>query len=209
MSEKIFDYKKEYRDLYLPGNKPVLVQVPPMSFIMADGQGNPNGPDFQQAVELLCGLAYAVKMSHKTGLQPQGYFAYVVPPLEGLWWIEGGGFSFEQRGNWRWTAMIRQPEFVDADFFHWAVDEVLRKKPGLDVERARFEAFEEGLCVQIMHKGPYAAEPETMRVMESFILNEGLTDMVGRGGKHHEIYLSDPRKGRPENMKTVLRHPVR
>lgn len=208
MSEKAFDYKKEYRDLYLPGSKPVLVQVPSMHFIMVDGQGDPNDPEFQQAVELLYGLSFTIKMSKKKGVPPPGYFEYVLPPLEGLWWIEGGGFSFEQRDNWRWTLMIRQPEFVSLDFFQWAAGEVNKKKPALELDNVRFEAFEEGLCVQIMHKGPYASEPQTMKTMETYMVAEGFTDLVGRGGKHHEIYLSDPRRGKPENMKTVLRHPV-
>ncbi|MFZ5974846.1 MAG: GyrI-like domain-containing protein [Bacillota bacterium] len=208
MSAKAFDYKKEYKDLYLPKDKPVLIEVPPMQFIMADGSGDPNGGHFQQAVELLYGLTYTVKMSKMKGNQPEGYFEYVVPPLEGLWWIDEGGFSFEKRENWKWTVMIRQPEFVDAGVFQWACSELQKKKPELNPDNACFGDFEEGLCVQIMHMGPYAEEPRSMDKMTAFMEQEGLRDMVGAGGKHHEIYLSDPRKGKPENMKTVLRHPV-
>lgn len=209
MSEKSLDFKKEFKDLYMPPAKPVLITVPPMNFIMADGTGDPNGnPAFQEAVELLYGLSFTIKMSKMKNKQPEGYFEYVVPPLEGLWWIDGGGFSFDQRDNWRWTLMIRQPEFVTSDFFAWAAQELAAKKPELPVSKARFEAFDEGLCVQAMHLGPYATEPETMGRIEEFLGANGLKDRLGHGGKHHEIYLSDPRKADPGKMKTVLRHPV-
>lgn len=209
MSEKAFDFKKEYKDLYLPKNKPQLIEVPSMNFIMVDGSGDPNNsPEFQHATELLYGLSYTIKMSSKKGLEPKGFFDYVVPPLEGLWWIDEGSFSFEMRDNWKWTLMIRQPDFVDHEVFQWAVRELTRKKPELAAEKARFEAFEEGLCVQIMHIGPYSAEPETMEKIEAFLKENGLRNRFSSGGKHHEIYLSDPRKSKPETMKTVLRHPV-
>lgn len=155
MSVKAFDFKKEYRYLYMPKEKPVLVEVPPINFIMVDGKGDPNNnSSFVQAIELLYGLSYNIKMSKMKGSQPEGYFEYVVPPLEGLWWID------------------------------------------------------EGLCVQMMHIGPYSTEPATIKKMEDFIEQEGLQDKLGSGGKHHEIYLSDPRKSKPQSMKTVLRHPV-
>ena len=209
MSQKPFDYKKEYKDLYMPKDKPVLIDVPDMNFIMVDGSGDPNdNPDFQQAIELLYGLSFTIKMSKKKGKQPEGYFEYVVPLLEGLWWIDEGVFSLEVRDNWKWTVMIRQPEFVDQDLFAWAQSELKKKKPELPIENARFEAFHEGLCVQIMHIGPYATEPETMKKVEAFIAEQGLRDKVSSGGKHHEIYISDPRRCKPEKMKTVLRHPV-
>ncbi len=209
MSEKAFDYKKEYKDLYLPKEKPVLIEIPTLHFLMVDGSGDPNNnPGFEQAVGLLYGLSFTIKMSKMKGNQPEGYFEYVVPPLEGLWWIDEGGFSFEKRDNWKYTLMIRQPEFVNEQGFHWACGELARNKPELAPEKARFEAFEEGLCVQIMHIGPYSTEPETMKKMNDFMKQEGLQDRVGNDGKHHEIYLSDPRKSKPENMKTVLRHPV-
>lgn len=209
MSKKAFDYKKEYKDLYLPKGKPMLIDVPSMNFIMTDGTGDPNNnPNFQRAIELLYGLTFTIKMSKMKGNQPEEYFEYVVPPLEGLWWIDNGVFSLEVRENWKWTVMIRQPEFVDESVFQWACNELKRKKPDLPVESARFEAFEEGLSVQMMHIGPYSTEPETMKQIEDFIKQNGLRDRLGDGGKHHEIYLSDPRKGKPENMKTVLRHPV-
>ncbi|HHT04753.1 MAG TPA: transcriptional regulator [Hydrogenispora sp.] len=209
MSEKVFDYKKEYKDLYMPKDKPVLIEVPPMNFLMADGSGDPNNnPEFQQATELLYGLSYTIKMSKKKGKEPDGYFEYVVPPLEGLWWIDEGLFSLEKRDNWKWTLMIRQPEFVNEELIQWATTELMRKKPELTTKKARFEVFEEGLCVQIMHVGPYSTEPETMKKVEAFLLEHGLKNRLSSGGKHHEIYLSDPRKAKPERMKTVLRHPV-
>jgi len=203
------DYKKEYKDLYMPKDTAMLIEVPAMNFIMVDGKGDPNNnSEFQEAVELLYGLSFTIKMSKMKGSQPDGYFEYVVPPLEGLWWIDEGEFLFEDRGNWKWTLMIRQPEFVTAEFFEWACKELKNKKPALPVERTRFASFYEGLCVQIMHNGPYAKEPETMEKIDGFMKANGLQDRLGHGGKHHEIYLSDPRKSKPENMKTVLRHPV-
>ena len=208
MSGKAFDYKKEYKDLYLPNTKPVQVDVPSMNFIMVDGAGDPNSPVFRRVVEVLYGFSFTIKMSKMKGAQPPGYFEYVVPPLEGLWWVSGGGFSFERRDNWLWTAMIRQPEFVTPEVFAWAHNELRKKKPELRVDAARFETFTEGRCVQAMHIGPYATEPETMLKIEAFMAANNLKDKVGHGGKHHEIYLSDPRKANPETMKTVLRHPV-
>lgn len=209
MAEKAFDFKKEYKELYLPKEKPVHIDVPIMNFIMVDGKGDPNNStDFQQAVELLYGLSYTIKMSKKKGKEPAGYFEYVVPPLEGLWWVNDEFFSLEHRDNWLWTIMIRQPDFVTNDFFAWAKAEFKKKKTDLTVEKARFETYTEGLCVQSLHLGPFATEPNTMKKIEAFIQDEGLVDLVAKGGKHHEIYLSDPRKAKPENMKTVLRHPV-
>jgi hypothetical protein len=207
--ESAFDFKKEYRDLYLPGDKPGLVTVPAMNFIMLDGAGDPHSNDeFEQSVEVLYGLSYTIKMSKKKGSQPEGYFEYVVPPLEGLWWIGQGIFSLAERDNWQWTLMIRQPEFVTGEFFKWACGEFKKKKPGLPVEKARLATFEEGLCVQALHTGPYATEPETMAKMDAYMKANRLRDKLHEGGKHHEVYLSDPRKSKPERLKTVLRHPV-
>lgn len=209
MSEKVFDYKRQYKNLYMPKDKPVLVEVPAINFIMVDGSGDPNNnPNFQQTIELLYGLSFAIKMSKMKDNQPEGYFEYVIPPLEGLWWINEGGFSFIKRDNWKWTLMIRQPEFVNEEVFKWACEELTKKKPELPIKKARFEAFTEGLCVQIMHIGPYANESETIKKVDAFIMEEGLVNRLSTSGKHHEIYLSDPRKSKSENIKTVLRHPV-
>lgn len=210
MAGKPFDFKKEFKNLYQPKDIPELIEVPAMKFIMVDGQGDPNNnPEYQMAIELLYALSYAIKMSHKKDKAPSGFFEYVVPPLEGLWWIEEGEFSLVNRENWLWTALIRQPDFVTEDVFAWACSEVRAKKPDLPVEKARLESFEEGLCVQILHIGPYSAEPETMKKVAAFLHEHGLQDKVPTSeGKHHEIYLSDPRKVKPESMKTILRHPV-
>ncbi len=202
------DYKKDFKDLYLPKNKPSIIDVPEMVFIMVDGKGDPNGEEYERAVSLLYGLSFTIKMSYKNNKEIPGYFQYVVPPLEGLWWCEGGGFNFNERDNWRWTSMIRQPEFVTEEIFNWAVEALKKKKPDLDTTKARLEKFKEGLCVQSMHIGPYAKEPETVAMMQDFMKKNNLVDDIGDVRKHHEIYLSDPRKVKGEKLKTVLRHPV-
>lgn len=204
-----FDYKKAYKDLYMPKGTPALVTVPPMNFIMADGKGDPNtSPMFNEVVSLLYGFAFTIKMSKNGKVQPEGYFDFVVPPLEGLWWTDGSEFSLDDRENWRWTLMLRQPEFVNSGVFDWAGQTIERKKPEQQIGLARFESFDEGLCVQAMHKGAYAKEPETMEKINVFIAQSGLVDTVEDSGLHHEIYLSDPRRGKPENMRTVLRRAV-
>jgi hypothetical protein len=207
------DYKKEYKDLYLPGTKPVLIQVPKIAFIMVDGRGDPNLPDgeYSRAMEVLYALTYTIKMSKMGGRAPKGYFEYVVPPLEGLWWYEdGGGFDLKKsKSQFCWTSMIRQPEFVTPELFAAACEAAAKKKPGLDLSKARFSEFEEGLCVQCMHIGHYDAEPETVEKMDSFVNENGYVCDLSDTRRHHEIYLGDPRKGDPEKMKTVIRHPVR
>lgn len=206
MPEKL-DYKKQYKDLYMPGKKPMAVDVPDMTFMMVDGAGDPNGEVYQKAVSALYALTFTIKMSKMGGGAPAGYFEYVVPPLEGLWWSEGP-FDFDQRGAWRWTSMIRQPEFVTQEVFDWAVAQCKQKKPDIDVSAARLESFTEGLCVQVMHIGPYADEPASVELMHAYMEQNGLRDDTGLERKHHEIYLGDPRKTAPEKLRTVLRHPV-
>ena len=203
-----FDFKKEYKDLYMPKSAPMLIDVPPMSFIMLDGRGDPNGEEYQNALGTLYALSYTVKMSKMGGKQPPGYFEYVVPPLEGLWWCDGDAFDLNKRDRWLWTSMIRQPEFVTAEVFAWAKEAAKKKKPEFDYDKARFETFREGLCVQAMHTGPFDDEPATLARMQAFIEQNGLKSAVGAERKHHEIYLSDPRKTAPEKLKTVLRLPV-
>jgi len=208
MADK-YDYKKEYNDLYLPKSEPAFIEVPQIQFIMADGSGNPNGnPQYEAAMSVLYALTFTIKMSRLSGNAPVGYFDYVVPPLEGLWWTDGGAFRFDSRDNWRWTSMIRQPDFVTDEVFLWAVSEVRRKKPSLPVDIARLESFREGLCAQMMHHGPYADEPASIERMRVFIEQNGFRDATGNVRRHHEIYLSDPRKTAPEKLRTVLRHPV-
>lgn len=218
MAEK-FDYKKEYKDLYLPKQKPVLIDVPVMNFIMIDGAGDPNISEaYQEAMEILYGLSYTIKMSKMGGNQPSGYFEYIVPPLEGLWWFEGDTFDATRlidKSKFLWTSMIRQPEFVTDEVFQWAVRELKRKKPNLDISKARLESLAEGLCVQMMHIGPYENEPVSIERMEQFIVDQGYQNAIsdrlpsGQVRRHHEIYLGDPRKTASDNMKTVLRHPVK
>ena len=205
-----FDFKKQYKDLYMPPQKPMLIDVPAMNFLMVDGAGDPkNNLEFQDAIGTLYSMSYTIKMLPKKSITPAGYFDYSVAPLEGLWWLSDGGvFSFEKRGNWLWTVMIRQPDFVTADMISALTPAVMRRKPNPALAKLRFESFTEGLCVQMMHVGPYATEPQTVASMDSFIEKNNLLCRLGRGGKHHEIYLSDPNKSKPETMKTVLRYPV-
>ena len=210
-----FDFKKQYRDLYMPAAKPALVDVPPMVFVMVDGKGDPNAPggEYAAAMEILYGLAYAVKMSKMSGATPPGYFDYVVPPLEGLWHIEGFVFDgvspIADKSKFEWTSMIRQPDFVTPEVFAAAKAALAKKKPGLNLDRARLETFTEGLCAQVMHTGPYDDEPATIAGLEAFIAASGCVTDINGVRRHHEIYLGDPRKTAPEKRKTVIRHPVR
>jgi len=209
MADTVYDFKKTDKLLYQPGKDPVLIEVPALPFVMLDGAGDPNGnPDFETAVELLYGLSYTIKMSKKSGNQPEGYFDFVVPPLEGLWWVPDGHFSLTERGNWLWTLMIRLPDFVTESVFHSTRAALGKKKPALPTNRLRFESYREGLCIQALHVGPYATEPETMLKIEDLMTRMNLVSRLDSDGRHHEIYLSDPRKGDPAAMKTILRHPV-
>lgn len=204
------DFKKEDKELYCALAEPTLVKVGAMNFLMVDGKGDPNtNPQFQTAVEALYGLSYTIRMMPKSGLTPPGYFEYVVPPLEGLWWVgEGEEFSFQNRDNWCWTLMIRQPDFVTNQLIHAAENIVHQRKKQLKIEAVRFETFTEGLCVQILHLGPYSTEPKTQALLDAFMVKSGLRPTFAQGGKHHEIYLSDPRRTAQEKLKTILRQPV-
>ncbi len=218
MAEKM-DYSLAYRELYRPSREPGIIDVPEIPFLMVDGQGDPNQEDgeYQKALELLYALTFTIKMSKMGARAIPGYFEYAVPPLEGLWWLadEKDMDFFSRKERYCWTSMIRQPEFVTEEVLAWAKGEVRRKKPGLDAEKARLASFAEGLCVQAMHLGPYDKEPETLAGMEAYIHEHGLETDIGtplKNGmvrRHHEIYLGDPRKTKPENLKTVLRHPVK
>lgn len=205
-----FDYKKEYREFYLPKNKPGIVTVPPMNFVAVRGKGDPNeeGGAYKQSISLLYGIAFTVKMSKKGDHRIAGYFDYVVPPLEGLWWQEGvKGIDYSRKEDFQWISMIRLPEFVTEEEFAWAAAEAAAKKK-TDFSKAEFLSYEEGLCVQCMHIGPYDKEPATVETMEAYARAQGyLPDMDG-ARFHHEIYLSDARRCKPENLKTVIRHPV-
>lgn len=209
-----FDYKKEFKDLYQPATQPGIIDVPEMVFIMIDGRGDPNtSVEYANAVETLYGLTYTIKMSKMGGNQPAGYFEYVVPPLEGLWEVDdgtftGGGKVIADKNRLHWTSMIRQPEFVTPEVFEWAKPVLKGKKPALDTSVARLVKFTEGLCAQVMHMGPYDDEPATVATLEQFIVASGYKNDIPAGRRHHEIYLSDPRKTAPEKMKTIIRHPI-
>jgi hypothetical protein len=219
MAEGKLDYRKRDKELYQPGTSPAVVRVPAMNFIMVDGKGNPNqeGGEYQQAVEMLYSLSYSIKMGNKKD-RPEGWTDYVVPPLEGLWWLEGetsADSDFSQKEKYFWTSMIRQPGFVTQEIFEKACRETAKKKPGLDVSKARLEALDEGMCLQVMHIGPYDEEPMTIALMEAFLMESGYRNAIGDSNpdgsirRHHEIYLGDPRKTEPSKMKTILRHPIK
>ncbi|MCL2055088.1 MAG: GyrI-like domain-containing protein [Oscillospiraceae bacterium] len=199
------DFKKEYKELYQPKTTPAVIDVPEMVFLMVDGKGNPNiSEEYQSAVELLYGLSYTIKMKHKSVLE------YVVPPLEGLWRLADGSEEwYKDKEKYRWTSMIRQPEFVTAEILDEAKAALNQKKPHLDTKRVRFEKFTEGLCVQAMHIGSYDDEPRTNAAIMEFINAHGYVSDISETRRHHEIYLNDPRKIAPEKLKTVIRHPIR
>lgn len=203
------DYKKEYKDLYMPKNKPTLIKVPAMNFFMIDGKGIPDSDEYHSAMQSLYSFTFTIKMSKMTGNQPPGYFEYVVPPLEGLWSCEDGPFAFEKKDQWIWTSMIRQPEFVTQEVYLNTRDEIAKKKPEIDITKVRFETLEEGLCVQIMHNGPYNQEQSSIDQILQYIEENNLQVDFESGRRHHEIYLSDPRRCKPENLKTVIRYPVK
>lgn len=201
----IVEYKKDYKDLYLPQAVPAVVEVPPMTFAMVDGKGAPQGEDYHEAISLLYSVSYTIKMKEKN---LPDYFEYRVFPLEGLWWIEDGVIDFRKREPWCWTSLMWQPGFVTSDVFSEAIEIAQKKKPELDFSKVRLERFDEGLCVQMMHVGSYADEPSTLDTMKDFIKRNGFVNMTGIERKHHEIYLSDPNKTAPERLRTVLRLPV-
>ena len=206
-----FDYKKEYREFYMPKAKPEIVAVPGMNYIAVRGSGDPNAEEgeYQESIGLLYGIAFTIKMSKMGDHRIDGYFDYVVPPLEGFWWQEGtDGIDYSRKEDFRWISVIRLPDFVRKEDFEWAVGEAERKKKK-DFSKAEFLPVEEGLCVQCMHIGPYDAEPETVEKMHAFAESEGFVTDFSSGRLHHEIYLSDVRKVAPEKLKTVIRHPVR
>ena len=206
-----FDFKKEYKEYYLPAGKPSIVNVPAMNFIAVRGSGDPNAADgeYQQAIRLLYAVAYTIKMSKKGDHRIKGYFDYVVPPLEGFWWQEGtAGVDYSRKQDFHWIAVIRLPDFVTEEEFRWAVAETAEKKR-MDCSGAEYLTVEEGLCVQCMHIGPYDDEPATVQLMNAFMEQEGYEPDITDQRRHHEIYLSDARKTAPEKLKTVIRHPIK
>lgn len=207
------DYKKEYRDLYQPKSKPSIISIPEILYIAVDGEGDPNTCEkYKEAIEILYGLSYAIKMSKMNGNQPDGYFEYVVPPLEGLWYVDDyyfDGLNITDKSQFKWISMIRQPEFVTETVFDYAKSVLVKKKAHLDLSKAKLIKITEGLCVQIMHKGSYNDEPSSIEKMKTFILQNGYVEDFSGNRMHHEIYLSDPRKCAVDNLRTVIRHPIR
>lgn len=206
-----FDFKKEYKEFYMPKNKPEIVTVPKANYIAVRGKGNPNEIDgaYQQAISILYAVAYTLKMSYKTEHKIEGFFEYVVPPLEGFWWQDNvDGIDYADKAAFNWISVIRLPEFVTQKDFEWAVETASEKKK-LDCSSAEFLTVDEGLCVQIMHIGAFDDEPQTVALMDEYIAQNGYENDIIESRLHHEIYLSDARKVAPEKWKTVIRHPIK
>ena len=206
-----FDFKKEYKEFYMPKNKPSIVKVPKMNYIAVRGKGDPNaeGGEYKESIGLLYGIAFTIKMSKMSDHRIDGYFDYVVPPLEGFWWQQGmTGIDYNHKEKFEWISVIRLPDFVTKEEFEWAKEEAAKKKK-TDFSKAEFFTYDEGLCVQCMHIGPYDDEPATVDAMHEFMEKEGYVLDITDKRYHHEIYLSDVRKVAPEKLKTVVRHPIR
>ena len=206
-----FDFKKEYKEFYMPKNKPGIVSVPRMNYLAVRGQGDPNQEDgeYKQSIGFLYGIAFTIKMSRKGSHQIDGYYDYVVPPLEGFWWQDGvAGIDYSDKEGFKWISVIRLPDFVTRADFEWAVREATTKKK-TDFSKVEFMTYEEGLCVQCMHIGSYDDEPATVSLMHKYMEQEGYVLDITDHRMHHEIYLSDARQVAPEKLKTVIRHPIR
>lgn len=206
-----FDFKKEYKEFYMPKNKPEIVTVPQANYIAVRGKGNPNEIDgaYQKAISILYAVAYTLKMSYKTEHKIEGFFEYVVPPLEGFWWQDNvDGIDYADKAAFNWISVIRLPEFITQKDFEWAVETASEKKK-LDCSSAEFLTVDEGLCVQIMHIGAFDDEPQTVTLMDEYIAQNGCENDITESRLHHEIYLSDARKVAPEKWKTVIRHPIK
>ena len=206
-----FDFKKEYKEFYMPKNKPEIVDVPSANYIAIRGKGDPNeeGGAYQQAIGVLYAIAYTIKMSYKTDHHIEGFYEYVVPPLEGFWWQDDtDGVNYSDKASFNWISVIRLPDFVTKDDFEWAVQTATKKKK-LDCSSAEFLTVNEGLCVQIMHLGAFDDEPATVEIMNKFIHENGYVNDINDRRLHHEIYMSDARKVAPEKWKTVIRHPIK
>ena len=206
-----FDFKREYKEYYMPKNKPEVVNIPTANYIAVRGKGDPNeaGGAYQQAISVLYAVAYTLKMSYKTDYKIEGFFDYVVPPLEGFWWQDGiEGVNYTDKSSFHWISVIRLPDFVTEKDFEWAVGTAAKKKK-LDCSSAEFMTVDEGLCVQIMHMGPFDDEPATVALMDRYLAENGYVNDITAERLHHEIYLSDARKTAPEKWKTVIRHPIK
>ena len=224
-----FDLKKEYKEFYMPKNKPEIVKIPPMNYVAVRGKGNPNVEcgDYQQAISILYAVAYTLKMSYKTDYKIEGFFEYVVPPLEGFWWqgeqhpVDAEmrtdrtdrrenikGIYYSNKDTFNWISVIRLPDFITEKDFAWAVQTATRKKK-IDCSPAEFLTIDEGLCVQIMHQGSFDSEPATVALLEDYLKEQGYENNINEQRLHHEIYMSDARKVAPEKWKTVIRHPIK
>ena len=224
-----FDFKKEYKEFYMPKNKPEIVKIPSMNYVAVRGKGNPNveGGDYQQAISILYAVAYTLKMSYTTDYKIEGFFEYVVPPLEGFWWQgeqhpvdaemrtdRAGrrenikGIDYSNKDTFNWISVIRLPDFITEKDFAWAVQTATEKKK-IDCSLAEFLTIDEGLCVQIMHQGSFDSEPATVALLEDYLKEQGYENDINEQRLHHEIYMSDARKVAPEKWKTVIRHPIK
>ena len=224
-----FDFKKEYKEFYMPKNKPEIVKIPPMNYVAVRGKGNPNveGGDYQQAISILYAVAYTLKMSYKTDYKIEGFFEYVVPPLEGFWWQgeqhpvdaemrtdRAGrrenikGIDYSNKDTFNWISVIRLPDFITEKDFAWAVQTATKKKK-IDCSLAEFLTIDEGLCVQIMHQGSFDSEPATVALLEDYLKEQGYENDINEQRLHHEIYMSDARKVAPDKWKTIIRHPIK
>lgn len=211
IAKMAFDYKKEYKEFYLPGSKPCIVDVPAMNFIAVRGEGDPNEEEgsYKAAIGLLYGIAFTIKMSKLGDRRIDGYFDYVVPPLEGFWRQDGiDGIDYSNKAGFKWISLIRLPDFVTKADFAWAIEEATRKKK-TDFSKVEFLTYAEGLCVQCMHIGSYDDEPATVRLMDEYAARQGYATDITEDRCHHEIYLSDARKVSAERLRTVIRHPVK
>lgn len=205
-----FDYKKEYKEFYLPSQKPTIIEIPQMNYIAVEGQGNPNqeNGDYKHSIELLYTIAYTIKMSSKKNYQIKGYFDYVVPPLESFWWLEGKKeLNYHHKNNLFWISVIRLPDFVTTKDVEWAKKEATKRKKR-DFSKVKFLTYDEGLCVQCMHIGSYDYEPTTIQHMKDYVIELGYDFDITKKRFHHEIYLSDPRRVKTEKMRTVIRYPI-
>lgn len=206
-----FDFKKEYKEYYMPKDTPQIVDVPSANYIAVRGHGDPNEKNgaYQQAIGILYVVAYTLKMSYKTDHRIEGFFDYVVPPLEGFWRQgDGSGINYADKSAFHWLSVIRLPDFITERDLDWAV-ETAGKKKKLDCSPAEFLTVDEGLCVQIMHSGPFDDELKTVAKMDAYIAQNGYVNDLNTVRLHHEIYLSDARRVAPEKWKTVIRHPIK
>ena len=206
-----FDFKKEFKEYYQPKNKPEIVNIPSINCLAVRGSGDPNDEtgDYKKALESLYAVAYTLRMSYKTDYKINGFYEYIVPPLEGFWWQDGtDGVNYADKTSFNWISVIRLPDFISGKDIEWAVRTATKKKK-TDCSQVKFLTVNEGLCVQIMHIGPYDNEPVTVKLMDDYLAQNGYENDLNSERMHHEIYLSDPRKCLPEKMKTVIRHPVK